>query len=64
MAKKETPPAVEPEPIPEVEHFQCECGEPRALHFTALTSIAESPFNPTKTTFVLLCPRSTFRRKQ
>ena len=45
--------------------FECDrCGEPRANHHTAITAIYESPFNPTKTEYVLMCPSATFKAKE
>jgi hypothetical protein len=40
---------------------RCEfCGFSKVEHYSALTSVADNPFGPTKTTWVLLCPSSTY----
>jgi hypothetical protein len=39
---------------------KCRCGFDKEQHFTAITTIEESPFNRTRTKFVLVCPPSTF----
>jgi hypothetical protein len=56
--KPEKPPA----PV-EDDRVCASCGQLASAHYSALTGITQSPFEPLRTQFVLLCPTSTFSLK-